>query len=87
LTEILSAITDEEVAEILLTLPKSYRKTVAKELKAALGGKTAKVVTIASFTPKTSVLWEKTDIDTVVDEFKNYLKGQCRDGQYIQIER
>ncbi len=87
LAEILSANTDKEVAEILLTLPKPDRKTLAKELKATLGGKTAKVVTIGTFTPKTIVLWEKTDIDTVVEEFKDYLKGQWRDGQYIQIER
>jgi acylphosphatase len=87
LTEILAAKTDEEVAEVLLTLPKPDRKTLAKELKAALGGKTAKVVTIGTFTPKTTVLWEKSDIDTVADEFKDYLKRQWRGGQYIQIKR
>ena len=87
LAGILSANTDKEVAETLLTLPKPDRKALAKELKAALGGKTAKVVTIGTFTPKTTVLWDKTDIQTVVAEFKDYLKGQWRDGQYIKIER
>ena len=87
LSDILAAEADTDVAEALLTMPKPDRKALAKELKAALGGKTAKVVAIGSFTPKTTVLWEKTDIDTVVDEFKEYLKGQWKDGQYIQIER
>ena len=87
LSDILTAKVEADVAEALLTMPKPDRKALAKELKAALGGKTAKVVPIGSFTPKTTVLWEKTDIDTVVDEFKDYLKGQWKDGQYIQIEK
>lgn len=87
LSDILAAKADADVAEALLTMPKPDRKALAKELKAALGGKTAKVVAIGAFTPKTIVLWEKTDIETVVNEFNEYLKGQWKDGQYIQIER
>jgi hypothetical protein len=87
LSEILAATANSEVADALLTMPTRDRKALAKELKAALGGKTAKAVSIGGFTPATTVLWEEADIDKVVDEFKEYLKGQWKDGQYIQIER
>jgi hypothetical protein len=60
---------------------------LAKELNAAFGDKTARVVSIAEFTPKTNVLWENTDIDTDVEEFKEYLQRQWKDGQYIQIAK
>lgn len=87
LSDILAAKAKADVAEALLTMPKPDRKALAKELKAALGGKTAKVVAIGVFTPKTTLLWEKSDIDTVVDELKDYLKGQWKGGQYNQIEK
>jgi hypothetical protein len=87
LAELLAAQTHEGVVEVLLTLPKPDRKALAKELKTSLGGKTARVVAIHSFAPKTSELWEKSDIDALVEEFKDYLKGQWKEGQYIQIER
>ena len=87
LSEILAAESEADVAEVLLTLPKQDRKSLAKELKAALGGKTARLMSIGAFTPETTVLWEKTDIDTVVDELKRYLSDQWNDDQYIELTK
>jgi len=87
LNEVLSAATDAAVAEVLLTLTQTDRKTLAKELKAALGGKTARIVAIQSFSPSTTVNWEKTGINTLADEFKDYLESQWEDGQYLQNDR
>jgi hypothetical protein len=64
---------------------KADRKTLAKELKAALGGKKAKLVRIDAFSPQTTPIWEKADIDRVVEEFREYLQGNWQDGHYIQI--
>jgi hypothetical protein len=86
LTEILNASTDEEVAGILLKMPKDERRALAKHLKAVLGGKTAKTVSLQSFKPSHELIWEQKDIDTIVKEFRTYLQDHWEDNSYLKIE-
>jgi hypothetical protein len=86
IAEILGAATHEEAAEALVTMPQKDRKTLAKQLKAALGGKRVKSVSIRGFVPGTTVVWDKGDIETVVQEFRQYLQDQWEDGHYFNID-
>ena len=86
LAGIVAATSDQDAFDTLLILSKADRKSLAKDLKRALGEKTAKVVNIESFALRTTVIWEKSDIDSVVAEFREYLYGNWEDGHYIQIE-
>jgi hypothetical protein len=86
LTEILNASTDEEMAGILLKMPKDERKALAKHLKAVVGGKTAKTVSLKSFKPSHELIWEQTEIDAIVKEFRTYLQDHWEDNCYLKIE-
>jgi hypothetical protein len=87
IAEILDAATHQEAADALVTMPQKDRKALAKQLKAPLGGKSVKNVSIRGFVPGTTVIWEKGDIETVVQEFRQYLEEQWQDGHYFNIER
>lgn len=87
LAEILQATTDEEVADALVTMPAQDLKGLVKLLNAVVGDKRPKTVRLVGFSPKTEFIWEATDIDAVVGEFRDYLKGIWEDGCYLKIER
>jgi hypothetical protein len=87
LTETVEAATATEVAESLLTMPAKKRKDLAKLLKAILGKKRAKPVCLRGFTPRTETVWEETDIERVVGEFRAYLDGQWEPDVYLKIEK
>jgi hypothetical protein len=87
LTEVVEAATAAEVAESLLTMPSKKRKDLAKLLKAILGKKRAKPVCLRGFAPQTETVWEKSDIERVVAEFRAYLDGQWEPDVYLKIEK
>jgi hypothetical protein len=87
LVEILKAESESEVTEILVTMPKEKRTALAKQLKAILGNRTAKPVSLQSFKPSTDLIWERKEIETVAREFREYLEKQWDDGCYIKIEK
>jgi hypothetical protein len=66
--------TDMTDIAAILTVHDRRRWKPQKERLLALGGKAAKVVKVQTFIPKTTFLWEKGDIDAVVEEFRNYLR-------------
>jgi hypothetical protein len=86
LQEILDADKPEEVAEALVTMPSKDRKNLAKLLKALLGKKSARVVRLSDFHPKTETLWEAQDIENMASEFREFLKGQWEKDIYLKIE-
>ncbi|QRN94036.1 hypothetical protein JRI60_33460 [Archangium violaceum] len=87
LSEVLEAQSDEELTDALLTMPGSELKTLAKLLAAVVGDRRPKSVRIGDFEPRSAFLWEASDIDTVVDEFREYLTKQWEDGYYLKIEK
>ena len=86
LAAVLAAATDQDLTEILLVLSPENRQQLAKDLKRVLGGRTAKLVSLQSFSPTTTVIWETSDIDTIVNEFREYLQKCWEDDTYIQIQ-
>lgn len=87
LVEVLSAQNESEMTEILVTMPKEQRSALAKQLKAILGNRTAKAVSLQSFKPSTDLIWERKEIETVARDFRDYLERQWDDGCYIKIEK
>jgi hypothetical protein len=87
LTEIVEAATPVEVAESLLTMPSKKRKDLAKLLNAILGNKRGKLVCLRGFTPQTETVWQQTDIERVVAEFRAYLDEQWEADVYLKIEK
>jgi len=87
LVEILEAPTADEAAEALLTMPSKARKELAKLLKALLGKKHAKTVSLRNFFPHNDTVWEQGDIERVTGEFRDYLEGQWEAEVYLKIER
>lgn len=87
ISQIISAKKAQDIAEILLMMNQQERKALAKQLKTVLGGKSVKTVRLQSFDPETNLIWEAGDIDTVVNEFRDYLESQWEDGCYIKVEK
>lgn len=86
LTAIVSAKDEDAVMAVLRGMPAPGRKALGKELKAVLGGSTAKTVCLSGFTPTQSVIWEEREIDAVAAEFKEFLKKAWEKGRYLKIE-
>lgn len=78
--------TPGEAADALVTMPSADRKALAKQLKAILGGKSPKVVRLADFAPKEKTLWEETDIEALVQEFRAFLDGEWEKGRYLTLD-
>jgi len=87
LTELIEAASTSELTQVLLQTPSGRRKALAKLLKAALGKKKVKPVRLGNFTPQTDTVWEESDIDRVVSEFRAYLTGQWEPEVYLKIEK
>jgi hypothetical protein len=85
LLELLEADSAEAAAECLQTLPKQMRTDLAKLLKAALGKKRAKTVTLSGFSPKTDTIWEASDIKRVTKEFEDFLTKEWDSESYLKI--
>jgi hypothetical protein len=66
LTEILQAATDDELADVLVTLPEHDLKGFAKLLAAVIGETRPKAVRSTAFAPNSEFTWEAADIDAVV---------------------
>jgi hypothetical protein len=86
LLEILSAPDIREAADALLTTPSKARRELARLLKAVLGKKQPKSVSLQAFHPVTNVLWEKADVARVVKEFDEFLNRQWEDGKYLKLD-
>lgn len=87
LAEILRAATDEELTDTLLTMPTHDLKGLAKLLAAVLGDKRPKSVRLTAFVPQHEVIWEAADIESVVSDFRDYLKNAWEDGCYLKVEK
>lgn len=87
LTEVIQAKTDDELVEVLTALPPKELKSLAKLLIAMIGNKKPKAVRVTDFVPRTEFVWEDKDIETVVTEFRDYLKKAWEDGCYLKIEK
>ena len=87
ISQILEAATYQGIVEVLLMMNEKERKALAKQLKTVMGGKSVKTIRLQSFEPKTNLIWEAGDIDSVVNEFRTYLESQWEDGCYIKVEK
>jgi hypothetical protein len=87
LAEVLQATTDEELAETLLMTHVHDLKELAKLVAAVTGDRRPKGVGLSEFCPSPGVLWEPSDIDAVVEQLRDYLKGAWEDGCYLKLER
>jgi hypothetical protein len=85
--EIRDSPTVDEVAEAILTMPSPARQELGKLLKAILGNKRPRTVSLAKFVPQTSTVWEEGDINKVTQEFGAYLTSQWEPGVYLKIEK
>ncbi len=86
LEEVLTAPDVRVAAEVLLTMPSQQRRELAKVLKAALGRKQPKSVSLKAFRPTTSVLWDRADVARVVQEFDDFLNRQWEEGKYLKLD-
>ncbi len=84
---ILESKSDKDLAKVLVGLDAKERQALAKQLKAALGNKAQKVVRLSEFVPKTTTLFERNEIDEVVDQFKKYVDSQWDEGSYLRLEK
>jgi hypothetical protein len=87
LTEVIQTKTDDELVEVLTTLPPKELKSLSKQLIAVIGDKKPKAVRVAEFVPSTEFVWEDKDIEAVVTEFRDYLEKAWEDGCYLKIEK
>ena len=78
---------DDELADVLATMPAQDLKGLAKLLAAVIGDKQPKAIRLAAFAPHNEFIWEATDIDSVVGEFRDYLKSVWEDGCYLKLEK
>lgn len=83
---IVDAKKSDDVADLLLAASDRERTELAKVLDVVAGGKTPKPVKISDFRPKADVVWEKSEIALVVDDFRLYLEGKWEDGRYLKVE-
>ena len=87
MTEVLETRSDDELVDVLTTLPAKELKTLAKLLTAVVGDKHPKAVSVAEFVPQTEFIWEAKDIDAVVTEFRDYIEKAWEEGCYLKIEK
>jgi hypothetical protein len=87
LADVLGAKSEDELADVLATMPNADIKTLAKLLVAVVGDRRPKNVRLAEFEPRSGFVWEEADIDTVVGEFRDYLKKAWEDGHYLKLEK
>jgi len=87
LIEMIQTKTDDELVELLTTLPANELKSLAKLLIAVIGDKKPKSVRMTEFVPRTEFVWENKDIDSVVTEFREYIEKAWEDGCYLKIEK
>jgi len=86
LSEVLTAPDARVAAEALLTTPSKKRQELAKVLKAVLGRKQPKSVSLQAFRPATNILWERADVARAVSEFEDFLNSQWEEGKYLKLE-
>lgn len=87
ITSIVGTKTDSDLAKLLVGLDGKERQVLAKQLKAALGNKAQKTVSLGSFSPETATLFERTEIDAVVEQFREYLDSKWEEGSYLRLEK
>ena len=87
LTAIVESKSDTGLAKVLVGLKAKERQALAKQLKAALGNKSQKTVRLSDFAPKTTTVFERGEIEDVVDDFKKFVEEQWEDGSYLRIEK
>lgn len=87
LTEVLQTKSDDELVEVITTLPAKELNTLAKLLTAVVVDKRPKTVRVTDFAPHTEFVWEDKDMDALVAEFREYIKKAWEDGCYLKIER
>jgi len=86
LSDVFVAPDAQGAAEALLTTPSKKRQELARLLKAILGKKQPKTVSLLAFRPATTVLWEKADMARVVKEFDDFLNRQWEEGKYLKLD-
>lgn len=86
ISEILKTKSNAELVDLLLTANIAELSGLCKVLEAASAGKTPKSVTLRSFKPRADVLWEKSDIDAAVDDFRDFLEGAWENGKYLKLD-
>ena len=86
LTEVLASTDVRTAAEALLITPSEKRQQMARELKAILGRKQPKSLSLRSFRPAVSILWERDDLARLVREFNDFLTSQWEEGKYLKLE-
>ena len=87
LSDIVGAKKAEDVYDALITMPSEKRKQLAQYLKAMIGHKQPKTVSMGGFRPPNTVIFEQSEIENAVDEFKKYLSGHWEEGYYLKIEK
>lgn len=75
------------VREMLLAASDAEIAALAKVLKAVSAGKILKAVKMSRFKPNTELVWDKSDISTVTDEFRRFLEGEWEEGRYLKVEQ
>lgn len=84
--DLLDAKTTDDVVLAIMTMQQKDRKALAKLIGRLMTGRKQKVVKLADFRPTVDTLWEQKEIEAVVDQFRDYLKGQWEDGAYVKVE-
>jgi hypothetical protein len=87
LSEMLEAGGHEELADMLVTMPNPDLKSLAKIILAAIGDKSPKTVALNDFKPKNEFLWEEGDVDSVTNQFRDFLREHWEEGHYLKLER
>jgi len=77
----------KDACDALLTMPLEKRKQLVKYLKAVLGKKQPKSVSLSDFKPKSPVILVESEIEDAVTEFRKYLNKQWQEGYYLKLEK
>ena len=86
LQQVLAAKDAAAAAGAIVAAEAASRRKLAKELRAALGGRKALALKLSDFKPAVSVIWEPRDVDAVVEEFRQYLQAKLDKKTYLKIE-
>lgn len=87
LTEVIQAASDDDLAEVLVTMPAAHLNSLASVLVVVVGDKRPKSVHLAAFRPQNEFIWETSDIEGVVNEFRDYLRAMWEDQCYLRIKK
>jgi hypothetical protein len=85
-TTVKNAATPDAVAKALLVFSSDARQRLAKEIKALLGAKTQIVVDLGNFRTAPRTAFEKSEINAVAQEFKQFLESKWKEGSYLKLE-